>query len=144
MAKQIAPKFEHKALERRLLSLYTLERPSSRIPRLERHKRKWCRWRKVKYRETDKCHTQQKWTTCCNVDKNTIEHVLLPTLFKAVNNIVQSFLPCKLSNSSEQGRRENSRRPGQNYNWGPYDVVIFKQGKHLEKLQISASWVSRC
>ena len=27
----------------------------------------------------------------------------------------------------KQGRRENSRGPGQNYIWGPYDVVIFKQ-----------------
>ena len=26
-----------------------------------------------------------------------------------------------------QGRRENSRGPGQNFIRGPYDVIIFKQ-----------------
>ena len=29
--------------------------------------------------------------------------------------------------SYKQGRRENSRGPGQNYIWGPYDVIIIKQ-----------------
>ena len=28
-----------------------------------------------------------------------------------------------------QGRRKNSRGLEQNYNWGPYDVIIFKQQK---------------
>lgn len=72
MVKQIAPKFERKALEHQLLLLDTQVRPSSRIPRLEKHKRK-CqkrRWGKVKYRETEKCRPQQK---CYNVDKHRIE-----------------------------------------------------------------------
>ena len=30
-------------------------------------------------------------------------------------------------NSNSQGRRENSRGPGQNFIRGPYDVIIFKQ-----------------
>ena len=29
--------------------------------------------------------------------------------------------------TSFQGRRENSRGPGQNYTWDPCDVIIFKQ-----------------
>ena len=29
-----------------------------------------------------------------------------------------------LTDFAGQGRRENSRSPGQNYIWGPYDVII--------------------
>jgi hypothetical protein len=28
---------------------------------------------------------------------------------------------------SMQGRRENSRGPGENFLWGPYDVIFSKQ-----------------
>ena len=53
---------------------------------------------------------------------------------KDLEHPCHKLLPDKVMNpydlqrdSREQSRRENSRGPGQNYIWDPYNVIILKQ-----------------
>ena len=56
----------------------------------------------------------------CNIMKMKYQILILQKPTKNTGPI-----PC--FEVQHQGRRENSRGPGQNYILGPYDVIIFKQ-----------------